>query len=313
MRNSKKMAAALIMAVSLAFSMTVAKAEEASANGEGTKYITLSDGTVIAYDNTVMNGGIDWEGLDVAEKPDDTQYYTLPNGQVIAYSNTAMNGGIDWSGLESEKGEDGTQYYTLPNGQVIAYNNNVLNGGVDLFEADTSIPESVVIMVPFETQKNAYYSGPAAARMVLGAIGCYRTQEEMAELLHTVNGEGTPAGESVAEALNSVCKGTGFKFTWQWHQPRDYETIRGHIIEALTYGNPVMVNVLEGPGDSYLQGHDNVSGYVGRFGVVADYFDYGNEVTYTDPGAGYFEGFVVDQRITLEDLSKACGGRGYAW
>lgn len=48
-------------------------------------------------------------------------------------------------------------------------------------------------------------------------------------------------------------------------------------------------------------------------GVVGDYFDYGATVTYTDPAYGLIPGFVLDQRVPIQNLSNAIGGRGYAW
>ncbi len=72
-----------------------------------------------------------------------------------------------------------------------------------------------------------------------------------------------------------------------------------------------MVNTAEGPGDVYLAGHDIGSAFY-HYGVVADYFNNGNTVTYTDPGYGRFAGFVMDQRVSINDLSNATGTRGYA-
>lgn len=73
-----------------------------------------------------------------------------------------------------------------------------------------------------------------------------------------------------------------------------------------------MVNTAESPGDVFIAGHDiGVSLY--HFGVVADYFNYGNTVTYTDPGYGRYYGFYMDQTLSITNLSYACGGRGYAW
>ena len=63
--------------------------------------------------------------------------------------------------------------------------------------------------------------------------------------------------------------------------------MKNHITEALSWGNPVMVNTMESPGDVYLQGH-NIGTALYHFGVIGDYFDNGNSVTYVDPGYGRF-------------------------
>ena len=209
------------------------------------------------------------------------------------------------------------------NGYSIIFDNSAVNGGVDLQTAPeyletidkSNVPmtlsDSVVISLPFQTQQNDYYCGPASARMVVGALGYSRTQDQMASLLGTTT-NGTNAGNGVANALNSVVAGSKYRFTWQWHTYSDVSKIKGHIVEALNYGNPVMVNTMESPGDVYLAGH-NIGTTLYHFGVVADYFNYGNQVTYTDPGYGRYSGFVLDQRASINNLSYAVGGRGYAW
>jgi len=177
--------------------------------------------------------------------------------------------------------------------------------------AVSSAPSSVVISIPFQTQVTDYYCGPASARMVLGGLKYNVTQEQMASLLGTTE-NGTNAGDNVANALNSIVAGSKYQFRWEWHTYTDVSTIKSHVVEALAYGNPVMVNTMETPGDVYLQGH-NIGTALYHYGVVADYFDNGNSVTYTDPGYGRYSGFVMDQRASITNLSYAVGGRGYAW
>lgn len=226
--------------------------------------------------------------------------------------------------VKAATNESGAQSVVTEDGRVIFRDDNIVNGGIDinteldvegkLFEkslAPTTRASSVVISIPFQTQQNDYYCGPASARMVLGGIGYNVTQDYMASLLGTtVNG--TNAGNGVANALNRVVAGSKFQFNWQWHTYSDVNTIKAHIVEALSYGNPVMVNTMESPGDVYLVGH-NIGTTLYHYGVVADYFNNGNEVTYTDPGYGRYSGFVMDQRASITNLSYAVGGRGYAW
>lgn len=208
---------------------------------------------------------------------------------------------------------------------VIVEDKNIINGGIDLVTPlDTSLfnelelnnnvisvsPKQVEIYIPFQTQINNYYCGPAAA-MVVNSLGYNKTQTQMAYLLGTTT-NGTNAGNGVANALNSVVAGSRYRFYWVWHNYNDFKTIKNHVIEALSWGNPVMVNTAESPNDVYLLGHD-IGQPVYHFGVIADYFDHGNSVTYVDPGYGRFPTFLLEQRVTIVNMSYATGGRGYAY
>lgn len=215
--------------------------------------------------------------------------YGLTDETFITSDPTQIDGGVDFS----------TPLYLMEE--------EVINKA----QAISTQSDSKEITIPFETQKTNYYCGPAAAQIVLGGIGYSVTQEYMAGLLGTTT-NGTTAGNNVANALNQVVSGSKFQFLWEWHTAGNIATIRSHIVEAINYGNPVMVNTAEGPGDVYLAGHD-IGSALYHYGVVADYFNNGNTVTYTDPGYGRFVGFVMDQRVSINDLSNATGTRGYAW
>ncbi|ERJ82981.1 hypothetical protein HMPREF1987_01207 [Peptostreptococcaceae bacterium oral taxon 113 str. W5053] len=202
-----------------------------------------------------------------------------------------------------------------PNGEIIS-DPNAVNGGVNLSPSSTEKvstpkPEQVILSIPFQTQKNYYYGAPASASMIVTALGYPKTQDEMAKLLGTTK-EGTDAGDGVAAALNKAVRGSKYVFRWSWQGYHDVEKMKKHIVEALSYGNPVLVNTTEGPGDCYLIGH-NVGYTFNHFGIIGDYFDYGNRVTYVDPGYGLYKGFVMNQTVTIENMSHATGGRGYAW
>ena len=147
--------------------------------------------------------------------------------------------------------------------------------------------------------------------MIVNSLGYNKTQDYMASLLGTTT-NGTNAGNNVANALNKVVKGSKFEFRWEWQQYYQIDKMKNHIVEALSYGNPVMVNTVESPGDVYLQGHD-IGTALYHYGIVADYFDYGNELTYVDPGYGRYRGFKMNQRVTIKNMSYATGTRGYAW
>ena len=107
--------------------------------------------------------------------------------------------------------------------------------------------------------------------MIVTALGYPKTQDEMAKLLGTTK-EGTDAGDGVAAALNKAVRGSKYVFRWSWQGYHDVEKMKKHIVEALSYGNPVLVNTTEGPGDCYLIGH-NVGYTFNHFGIIGDYFE----------------------------------------
>lgn len=201
----------------------------------------------------------------------------------------------------------------------------MVNGGVDLLTPSEyppleigsgtntlkAKPQQVILNIPFQTQINDYYCGLASASMIVRSLGYNKSQHQMAALLGTTT-NGTNAGNGVANALNAVVAGSRYRFNWEWHTYTQISKMKNHITEALSWGNPVMVNTMESPGDVYLQGH-NIGTALYHFGVIGDYFDNGNSVTYVDPGYGRYGGFVMNQRVTIRNMSYATGGRGYAW
>lgn len=205
----------------------------------------------------------------------------------------------------------------------VQYDDSKVNGGIRLVEdlyADQQVDKqsfqraarkSKELRISFQTQQNNYYCGPASAAMIVNALGYKRNQNEMARLLGTTQA-GTNAGNGVSNALNAVVKGSRYKFRWEWQSAHQVDKIKRHVTQAIDYGNAVMVNTVEGPRDWYIQGH-NLGYTIYHYGVVADYFDYGNTVTYVDPGHGRFSGFKLQQRVSIKNLSYACGTRGYAW
>lgn len=203
----------------------------------------------------------------------------------------------------------------------ITFDSSIVNGGVDtetkLINPGFKIsprapkPKQVILKIPFQTQKTDYYCGPASASMIVKSLGYNKNQDQMAGLLGTTK-NGTNAGNGVANALNSVVKGSKYKFNWEWHTYNHVDKMKNHIKEALSWGNPVMVNTMESPGDVYIQGH-NIGTTLYHYGIVGDYFDNGNQVTYVDPGHGRYRGFLMNQKVSIKNMSYATGGRGYAW
>lgn len=219
----------------------------------------------------------------------------------------------------TEPGDD-SDVITLEDGTEVYYGNEI-NGGVDLSSSNENVQKAEklevspripvkTLNIPFQTQANDYYCGPASASMIVRGLGFNKSQSQMATLLGTtVNGTG--AGDSVANALNSVV-GSKATFRWVWHNYQNISTLRSHTISAIDYGNGVMLNTMESPGDNYLLGHD-VGYTLYHFGVIRGYNTSAETGLYMDPGYGKFGGFVKEQNATWVNLSYAAGGRGYAW
>lgn len=230
------------------------------------------------------------------------------DGNVIIRDNKSINGQIDMN-------------TPLDGMVVITSDPTAINGQISTEEPIISsskrrvkrfpIKERTNISIRFETQKNNYYCGPAACVMALSGIGYKVTQEQMAALLGTTT-NGTPAGNNVANALNKVVKGSRFEFRWEWHDYRKIDTIRHNLLHALSYGNPIVLNTKEGPGDNYIGGH-NTGESLYHFGVIHGHEKYGDFMYYSDPGYGLFPGFIKTQKVKIKDVSYATGERGYAW
>lgn len=218
--------------------------------------------------------------------------------------------------ISENEGEDSV---LLEDGTKIYYSSE-LNGGIDLVNTNNYplIEKNKQIKLPakylniaHQTQNNGYYCGPAAASMIVKALGFNKSQSQMASILKTSSSTGTEAGDVLASRLNSVTSSKA-TFRWQWHDYRNVSTIENHIIQAINYGNGVMVNTMESAGDYYLKGHGWTTTLY-HYGVIRGYNSLTGVVSYLDPGAGMFSGFVKEQFVTWDDISKATGGRGYAW
>lgn len=179
---------------------------------------------------------------------------------------------------------------------------------------DGDLPGEKKLKVTHISQQNNYYCGPASALMVLNTIG-YNSynQDSVAKLIGT-NENGTGAGQDyIPRGLNSVVEKDGkFKFHWADHKYDDVDSIRMNIMSSISYGNPVIINSYEKPGDVYIHGHD-IGIELYHFGVVSEYYSRGTVVTYLDPGYGLFNGFIKSQQVKIKDISYAAGGRGYIW
>lgn len=200
---------------------------------------------------------------------------------------------------------DGVQIVEIEEGTVIQYNENALNGGIDL-----GMPAKVELTIPFEQPKQYNYSSVASTVMLLNSIGFTYTQQEIADLFEV--DRVVTDGEHLTEVLNHTTEGSRYAFTLEQHDALNITGLKNHIVEALVYGNPLLVNTIESSGDCYLEGH-NQYGTLYQYGLVKDYYNYGNSVTYTESDYGIYSGFSVNKKVGITNLSYAAGGKWYVW
>lgn len=200
---------------------------------------------------------------------------------------------------------DGVQTVEIEEGTVIQYNENALNGGIDL-----GMPAKVELTIPFEQPKQYNYSSVASTVMLLNSIGFTYTQQEIADLFEV--DRVVTDGKHVTEVLNHTTEGSRYAFTLEQHDALNITGLKNHIVEALVYGNPLLVNTMESSGDCYLEGH-NQYGTLYQYGLVKDYYNYGNSVTYTESDYGIYSGFSVNKKVGITNLSYAAGGKWYVW
>lgn len=207
---------------------------------------------------------------------------------------------------ETSTPSDGEHIVEIEDGVFIRYDENAINSGIDL-----GIPVKVELSVPFEQSRQYNYNSVVSAVMLLNTIGFNYTQEEMADLLEVDNIE-INDGKQITELLNNEIIGSKYAFTWQQHDALNRFDLKNHITEALTYGNPVLINTFENSGDCYIEGHDQY-GALYQYGVVKDYFNFGDAITYMESQYGLYSGFFQSKKATFTSLSYAIGGQWYVW
>ncbi len=212
-------------------------------------------------------------------------YITTNSGTEVVYDNSAINGGIDT-----------TNMVDIPKFEIEPY-----------YDPNATFANSVNVV--HQTQVNSYYCGPAAGSMIVRQLGYNYDQYEMASYFGTTT-DGTGFGTHLATTLTNL---TGIQFGCKWHVYTDVATIKDHIQRAIDYGNAVLLNTYEEAGQWFLAGHSNLGTDVYHYGVISGYTSYGDLVTYVDPGAGYFGGFVTYRNYQIQTISNATGGRGYIW
>lgn len=166
------------------------------------------------------------------------------------------------------------------------------------------------------TQQNNYYFGPAAVRMALAYCGYNYSQATLASMLGTTSSSETAAGDTIPNVMNNITAGSTYKFYWIWQNDLTYTALfKQHCFADLVnaaHKNPIVVNTLEDAGVPILKEHE-VYGRLDHFGVVNGIFQSGDMVKYTDPGYGLFSGFVKEQNVTLVNMCRALGGKGYVY
>lgn len=206
-----------------------------------------------------------------------------------------------------------TKTATTDDGETVVYDDEAVNGGIDLSipesekdPAADSWPASIVLKIPFIMQKNGS-SALASSEMLLKTIGLDVSHRELSSLLSV---ETDPA--MLDDVFNDLAEGSPYQFQWSYHDVITLENLKYRVLEALNYGNPILVKTAEFSGDIYIRGH-NVGYSLHHYGLIGDYFENGNIVTYVDPAQGRFHGFMSDQSLTINQISNAAGGQGYVW
>lgn len=243
--------------------------------------------------------GIEVQNVVFAEDTSDSGVVEV-DGVDIYYDNNAVNGGVD---IDKDKG------YVNENGVNIYYDNHAINGGVDLEAkpAYQGVNSSVVLPIVFEHPQSDKSNAFASMAMLLSTIGYPMTQQELATVLDMNNIE----SKQIAEELNSIVKDSNYHFTSEYHD-FNVETIRNHVVEALNVGNPILVHTVETSSDWYIEGHGLMGSY-NEYCLVGDYFDYGAEVTIVNMNQGIYDGFNLNQKVSIQALSNATGGSDYVW
>lgn len=174
-------------------------------------------------------------------------------------------------------------------------------------KARETTPINKTLSVTFQTQQNSYYCGPAAVRMLLIATGKTYSQSYIAGQIGT-SSAGTGFGATLVNAINTMSSGTGFSFNLVWGST----SLKDRTVIAIVCGNPVLVNTDEASYRYVLQGHAT-NGIQYHYGVVNGYKVSGNTLVYTDPAYGMYSGTVLQQDVSLTDMSGMLSTRGYIW
>lgn len=201
----------------------------------------------------------------------------------------------------------------------VIYDNFAVDGGIQgeivnidkpvtIYDPDAA-PTSRNLNLQWVQQQNNYFCGPASVYMLVRPFNSNISQDSLAKDLGTTSSGGTGFGSNLVTVLNNK---TGIQWGLKWHTYSDISTIQSDIVSAICYGNGVLLNTIESPGDYYFAGHNNY-GTLYHYGVIDAYTQSGAKVTYKDPGAGRFTGFVQSQTVPIKNASYACGGRGYVW
>lgn len=168
-------------------------------------------------------------------------------------------------------------------------------------------PSKVELYHQYGVQTTEWYCGPAATRMALSARGVYPSQDALATKLGTTV-DGTNSAAEIARVLNEMTKTSNYRATSIPSKSVTHaqvEKLRADVVEALSHGYPVVMNVVgsgidvDGTTRTFAGGH-----YI----TVVGYQDNGDRVKIADSAnpnsASYW--------MTTSDLANWAGTRGYA-
>lgn len=202
---------------------------------------------------------------------------------------------------------------TTDDGTTVIYDDEVPGGSIDLSIPDSekdpaasSWPASIILTVPYILEKDGS-SALASARMFLKTLGYDISDSRLSELITQST---DPA--QLDDVLNTLVDDSAYHFRWSYHDVITLENLKYRIRESLNYGNPILVNTAEYNGEVYIRGH-NIGYFVNHYGIIGDYFENGDIITYVDPSQGRFHGFMADQSLSIKQISNAAGGKGYVW
>lgn len=221
---------------------------------------------------------------------------------------------------DNEISSSGDEIIVGEDSQEVIFDNSAIDGGIEeeilysipkiMTRSTPDTPMSKNLNLQWVQQINGYYCAPAAGEMIVKPFNPSITQTTIASKNYfNTTTNGTDFGIHLKTALETL---TGISWGIQSHVYSDVSTLQNRVVAAITYGNGVLVNTVESPGDCYLQGHD-AYGVLYHYGVIDAYTSYGNNVVYKDPGAGMYPEFAKSQTVTITKMSYAIGGRGYLW
>jgi hypothetical protein len=148
------------------------------------------------------------------------------------------------------------------------------------------VPSSASVSLTQQSQANYYYCGPATASEILGALGSYHNQSDLASDLHTTTNGTDWYPEQMAPTLNSQQSRLYYQRqdgsasgmnTAQWESDL--------TIDISTWGQPIAGNLVEYSGGIHLVGHPQ-NQTIGHWIAIYGYNLNGQNTLYGDSVSG---------------------------